>query len=255
MSQAIRMEQTKNDAPVVGSAAGSAARLLRLGPAMAVSEQQPQFQQVQPNEAKTHKFHTTRRYPIYYLSITKCGSTYMKNLFYALDHDAQHPDPDHIHDHGADLIRADFAPRWMVRRSAYAFTVLRKPSKRFLSLYFDKIYGDHPGNVPELGEEIAAEAGLDLAPGLDLAGHQRNTKRFIRWIAANIAHETDQPINPHWRPQMRRIATVQHMGLNFLTLEGLSWQLPVYLGSAVPELETAMARVRTRNPRKLPSPS
>lgn len=208
--------------------------------------------QVQPNEAKTHKFHTTRRFPIYYLSITKCGSTYMKNLFYALDHDAPHPDPEHIHDHGDDLVRADFVPRWMIRRSPYAFTILRRPASRFLSLYFDKIYGDHPGNFAELREELVQEAGLDLSPGLSVEGHQKNAAAFAEWIASNLAHETDQPVNPHWRPQMRRIGTVEHMRMNFLTLEGLDWQLPRFLGSAVPVLERAKALINTRNKAKYP---
>ena len=207
----------------------------------------PVAHEVTPNEDKTHKFHTTRRYPIYYLSITKCGSTYMKNLFYALDNDRAHPDPDHIHDHGADLVRADFAPRWMIRRAAHTFTVLRRPSGRFLSLYFDKIYGDHPGNFPELRDELVREAGLDLRRELDVDGHRRNAFRFIDWIEANLAHETDQPVNPHWRPQMRRIGTVQHMALKFLTLEGLDKQLPVFLGDMVPDLERVMALVKTRN--------
>jgi len=55
------------------------------------------------NEAKTHKFITTRRHPVYYMAITKCGSTFLKNLFYVLDHDELHPNPDYIHDHPQDL--------------------------------------------------------------------------------------------------------------------------------------------------------
>ena len=202
---------------------------------------------VQENDAKTHKFHTTRRYPIYYLAITKCGSTYLKNLFFALDHDRPHPRPEAIHDHADDLIRADFTPAWMIRRSPYAFTVLRRPAARFLSLYFDKIYGDHPGNFADLRHDIAADAGLDLTPGLDVRAHQVNAARLVDWLEKNIAHQTDIPVNPHWRPQMRRIATVEHLGLNFLTLDGLDWQLPAYLRGVVPGLEKTMAMVRTRN--------
>lgn len=224
--------------------------LFRLRPEDAIGP--TNHRNVQENPDKTHKFHTTRRYPIYYLAITKCGSTYMKNLFFALDNDGAHPDPNNIHEHASDLVRADFVPRWMIRRSAYSFTVLRNPVARFMSLYFDKIYGEHPGNFPDLRLDIAKEAGLDLSPGLSVEGHRTNALQFIEWLRLNIAHKTDLPVNPHWRPQMRRVKMVNHMALNFLTLEGLDWQLPIYLRGVVPEVQKAMSQIKTRNKASYP---
>lgn len=204
------------------------------------------------NPDKTHKFHTTRRYPIYYMSITKCGSTYLKNLFYYLDNDRLHDHPDHIHDHSGDLMRAGDTPAWMIRRSEHAFTVLRRPSSRFLSLYFDKIYGDHPQNFPDLRQEIAEEAGLDLSRALDVAAHRENCRRFIGWLEKNLTHDTDAPINPHWRPQMRRVGTVMHLAPSLLTLDGLDRQLPIFLDGVVPDLPRKMAAVKSRNPAPYP---
>lgn len=198
-------------------------------------------------DKRTRKFHTTRRFPIYYMSITKCGSTYLKNLFYALDHDNEHDAANNIHDHADDLIRATGLPFWMIRRSKYAFTVVRDPVSRFVSLYFDKIYGDGPQNFPELRQEIAGEAGLNLSRGLNAEEHRENCHRFLAWLGKNLAGDTDAAINPHWRPQSRRIATVADFRISFLTLDGLDWQLPAFLGPVVPDIAEKMARVRTRN--------
>lgn len=207
-----------------------------------------------PPDEKTHKFLTSRRYPIYCLTITKCGCTFLKNLFYALDHDKLHRRADFIHDHMDELVRADDVPGWMLRRSRYAFTVLRDPAHRFLSMYFDKIYGDGPQNFASLRHEIAAECGLDLSRRLSVDGHRENCARLIRWIAANLRQETDIPINAHWRPQIWRVETVAHLSIGTFTLDGLDWQLPQYLGGMIPDLAEKMALVRARNTTKYPVP-
>lgn len=205
-----------------------------------------------PNVEKTHRFLTTRRYPIYYMPITKCGSTYMKNLMYVLDHDAVHPAASSIHDHPGDLSRADKTPAWMIRRSGLAFSILRDPVRRFFSLYFDKIYGEGPQNFPELREEIAEDCGLDLTPGLDVAAHRANCFRLIGWIDDNLAGDTDLEINPHWRPQSVRVGAVAHLKIGFLTTDGLDRQLADYLGDAIPDIEDKMALVSARNETRYP---
>jgi len=202
---------------------------------------------VVPNEAGTHKFITTRRHPIYYMPITKCGSTFLKNLFYVLDHDAPHDDPEYIHDHSRDLIRADKTPAQLLSASKFAFTVLRKPVSRFMSLYFDKIHGTGPQNFPEIRLEIAKDCGLDLAQNLDAAGHRDNCEKLIDWLEKNLAGDTDIEVNPHWRPQSMRVGTVDHLAIELLTLDGLDWQLPLLLGDVVPELEQKMAQAKARN--------
>jgi len=199
------------------------------------------------NEAKTHKFITTRRHPVYYMAITKCGSTFLKNLFYVLDHDELHPNPDYIHDHPQDLIRADKTPPELIQSSEYAFTVLRKPSSRFMSLYFDKIYGEGPQNFPETRLEIADDCGLDLSRGLTAAQHHSNCEKLIGWIAKNLNGDTDLEVNPHWRPQTARTSTVTHLNIGYLTLDGLDWQLPLYLGEVIPDLVEKMATAKSRN--------
>ena len=206
------------------------------------------------NNDKTHKFLTTRRYPIYCLSITKCGCTFLKNLFYYLDNDRLHRRAAFIHDHPEDLTRAGDVPPWMIRKSRNVFTVLRRPSHRFLSMYFDKIHGTGPQNFSTLRHEIAAECGLDLRQNIDAAAHRDNCKKLIEWIARNLNDETDIPINAHWRPQSWRIETVEHFGLGTFTLDGLDWQLPAYFGDLIPDLQAKMAAVRARNVTPYPVP-
>ncbi len=207
----------------------------------------PEPPHVTPNADKTHKFLTTRRHPIYYMPITKCGSTFLKNLFYVLDRDAPHDSPDYIHDHPDDLLRADFAPGARLKASPYTFTVLRKPTSRFMSLYFDKIYGEGPQNFPEIREIIAQECGLDLSRGLDATAHRENCNRLIGWIGKNLSGDTELDVNPHWRPQHMRLGTVEHLSVELLTLDGLDWQLPHLLRDVVPDLDAKLAMARSRN--------
>lgn len=74
---------------------------------------------------------TLRRAPVYYLPNTKCGSTYLKNLFYYLDHSAEHASGIDIHSNADDLVRAQTGDEESIRQSPYAFAVLRDPVDRF----------------------------------------------------------------------------------------------------------------------------
>ncbi len=210
---------------------------------------------VVPNDENTHKLITTRRYPIYYLAITKCASTYMKNVFYAFDNDELHPDPSRIHDYPKDLERADRTPRWMIRRSPFMFAIVRDPTARFLSMYFDKIYGTGPQNFPQLRAKLAQSLGLDLTPGIDAHAHRQNCHRLIDWIARNLAHETEEPVNPHWRRQTSRIRAVDHMAPTFLPADGLDTALKRMLSPIIPNLDETLAMVRSRNKASYPVPA
>ena len=217
-----------------------------------VSSRRSTVETVLRTHHKTHKFLTTRRHPIYYMPITKCGSTFLKNLFYLLDHDVLHDNPDYIHDYNHDFIRADTTSPELLGASPFAFTVIRKPTSRFLSLYFDKIYGEGPQNFPDMRKEIASDCGLDLSQNISIKGHIENCKRLIGWIALNLKRETDIEINPHWRPQTTRIATVEHLNIDFLTLDGLDWQLPLYMGEVIPDLKAKMKAATSRNKTRYP---
>ncbi len=187
-----------------------------------------------------------RRADVYYLHIAKSGSTYLKNLFYYLDHGRMHPDGESIHG-TPELLRATPEEFEAIRNSRHAFAVIRDPVARFLSLYFDKIYGEGPRNFPDLRDYFTQKVGLDLSRDLDLAGHRRNCRLLIDWIGENLAGNTDQPVNFHWRRQARRLKRVEPLQLELLTLDGLDWQLPLLLEDTLPDIREAMAAVRARN--------
>jgi hypothetical protein len=198
-------------------------------------------------DARKRAFYTTRNYPIYYLSITKCGSTFLKNVFYALDHNHSHPDGEHVHDTERGLIRARDVPTEDILTSPYVFTVLRDPRERFLSFYFDKIYGDGPRNFPALRNRLKDEIGLNLVSGLTAAHHVDNCIRLAGWIDKNLKGATDEPINFHWRQQSARLRRVREFDIVPLTLDGLNWQLPEFLRPVIPDLAARMEAVTERN--------
>ncbi|MEL6236921.1 MAG: sulfotransferase family 2 domain-containing protein, partial [Pseudomonadota bacterium] len=187
---------------------------------------------------------TTRRYPIYYLPITKCGSTFLKSLFFALDHDQ--PPPAGIHDE-ARLLRAADLSAAFIAGSRFGFAVLRDPAERVVSFYLDKIARQGPGSFPDIRAVLERDAGLRFDPDAGVEAHRRNVQRFGAWLKANIAGKTDLPVNPHWRPQARRLRRAAPLELAHLTLDGLSWQLPMLLSPAVPGIADQMAKISARN--------
>lgn len=207
---------------------------------------------VVPNADNTQKFITTRRYPIYCLAITKCGSTFLKNLFYALDNDALHPDAERIHDYPHDLRRADKVPRWMIRRGGFAFAVMRNPIDRFLSFYFDKIHRDHPQNFSDLRVKLSNTVGIDLSPDIAADRHRANCMALINWIERNLARETAEAINPHWRPQVARLGKVDHLRPIVLRLDKLDAGLRTLFVNIIPDLDEKIALVRHRNKTSYP---
>ncbi|QPH52722.1 sulfotransferase family 2 domain-containing protein [Pontivivens ytuae] len=203
--------------------------------------------------------YTTRTYPIYYLSITKCGCTFLKSLFYALDFGEEHPDGIHLHRQEQGLIRADDIPPETVRTSPYAFVVLRDPVTRYVSFYLDKIWGDGPTNFPEIRDRLAEDGIVDLARDLDVEGHRANVMRLLEWTSRSLAGEPEEALVAggryhHWRAQTGRLRRARHFPLTHLTLEGLDWQLPLLLKPVIPDLAERMEIVKERNrsPRPVP---
>jgi hypothetical protein len=195
----------------------------------------------------TRVLFTTHRYPVYYLAITKCGCTFLKNLFWQLDHGEPHPDADNIHRYEDGIPRATDRSVEDIHASAHAFVVIRDPVDRFLSLYFDKIWGDGPQAFDALRLDLARSEGIALDRGLDAAGHRRNAKLLIDWLERNLRGETARPPNPHWRPQSQRLWHARRLKLRQLTLDGLDWQLPRLLGDIIPDIQARMDAVKARN--------
>ncbi|NOX39053.1 MAG: sulfotransferase family protein [Alphaproteobacteria bacterium] len=192
---------------------------------------------------------TTRRYPIFYLQITKCGCTYVRNLLYYLDHDAMHPKAARIHAHDEDFVKADLIPREIIKGAPGLFAVIRDPVDRFLSLYFDKIANQQNQFDAGMRRRVSKAAGLDLEHD-DLATHRENCLKTLAWFSRNLDTKNAGKPNPHWQRQSVRLARIEGLGARLLTLDGLSAQLAQTLGPVVPDFARKAAAVTTRNTSK-----
>lgn len=210
------------------------------------------FRKTGPKKSPAERMLTLDCAKVYYLPITKCGSTYLKNLFYYLDHANEHTAGDFIHANPQDLKRAKVGDLEAIKNSPFAFTVLRDPVDRFTSMYFDKIYGDGPQRFKKERLYLEKEIGLDLTRNLDVTMHRQNCNKLIVWVEKNLKHKTDRTTSFHWKRQSNRLKRVQELKLRHLTLDGLSAQLPVFLKQALPDIEEAMFVVKSINKSQKP---
>jgi len=195
---------------------------------------------------------STQKYPIYYLQITKCGCTYLRNLLYHMDHGTAHPAGSGVHNFNQDFVKADFIPAEMIIASPYVFSVVRDPVDRFLSLYFDKIANLKNEKDSAMRNRVVRSAGLELTPDMNLAAHRKNALLTIDWFRRNLRRAEKGKINPHWQRQQERLSRLDGLSPRLLTLDGLPWQLPALLAPLIPDIAAQMAAVRVRNASKKP---
>jgi hypothetical protein len=110
----------------------------------------------------TSRLFTSRRYPIHYLVIPKCGCTFIKNVLWHLENDASHGNALRIHDDDNYFQRADalgLTAEQIIMRE-HAFTVVRNPIDRFFSLYSDKVVGKGHARFVPLRKVLVDNHGL-----------------------------------------------------------------------------------------------
>lgn len=185
--------------------------------------------------------------PVFAATITKCGCTFVKNLFYLLNYGEVHPLGDGIHKDESALPRALPEELETVKNSPYTFITFRHPRDRFLSLYFEKIYGRGPQSFPALGEKLERNIGLNRDENISEDAHIKNTLRLADWIALNFADKTDEPIDFHWRRQANKFRRVRNLNLTPTTLDGLTGQLDALLSPGIPDIAEKMALITSRN--------
>jgi Sulfotransferase family len=185
---------------------------------------------------------------ILYLSIPKCGCTFIKNVLWFLVNKEFHSKPSRIHDDDSQFKRAiDFEMGLEeIRNSQLAFTVVRNPVDRFLSLYFDKVIGLGQKNYVPLARTLSERKGLDLAPST-LSDHRRNLEVMIDWIEENLTHEVDLRKEAHWTPQSYRFEIMNTFCLKLLTVDSLSVQLSMLLSTEVVGVESIIAAAETNS--------
>jgi hypothetical protein len=137
--------------------------------------------------------------------------------------------------------------------SPYSFVVIRDPVKRFMSLYFDKLYGmPRKSEKYSLGEYFINMGLIEPNIGGDAQKHRENCLRSITWIKLNLAGQTDQKPNWHWKPQRFRLNQIHPFRFNVLLLEDINYQLCKILTPLVPNIGKAMSEVSAQNISKKP---
>ncbi|GFE63941.1 sulfotransferase family 2 domain-containing protein [Litoreibacter roseus] len=190
-----------------------------------------------PALPKTQRLFTSRAYPIHYLVIPKCGCTFVKNLLWSLEHEKPYPDPKRIHDEDAGFLRAsalDLTPAQIEMRP-HAFTVIRNPVDRFLSLYFDKVIGPGHQNFVNLRGVLADDHDLDLTADSPDA-HRRNCHILIKWLEDNLNVPGKLENDAHWTPQHYRGNLMKTFNLKLLLLNDLNRHLTVLLQDILPDI-------------------
>lgn len=175
---------------------------------------------------------------IFYLFIPKCGCTYVKNVLWHIASGEPYANPLRIHDSDAlvprsDTVVEDYAS---IRREPLAFSVLRNPVDRFLSLYLDKVVGAGRSNFVPLFDTLVALGRIKPNP-TSLSDHHANLFSLVDWLEENLSGDKSFQRNAHWTPQSDRALVMRTFNLKILTVEKLSLGLHILLRDAVPEIE------------------
>ena len=197
-----------------------------------------------------------RDLPIRYLDIPKCGCTFIKNLFWRLDHGESYANPPRIHERTRDFARLDQFGLTVdeVCTEPYCFVVLRNPLDRFLSLYFDKVIGDGYRKFVPLRSTLRDNHSLNVDAKTP-QDHTRNCHILIDWIEANLSTGNEMGRDVHWTSQYARIRTIRSFDMKVLSLNGLDDSLTMLLSPILPDIKNTLGNLEryTTNSKEMKS--
>lgn len=177
----------------------------------------------------------------------KAGSTFLRNLFYVLEHGALYHDPLMIHNFEQQTTRSLTKHELAEHIS---FFVVRNPIDRFFSLYFDKIISPEPHNFSWAVARMKKDRVFHDGENLTLEQHRENSVSLAWFVKFRLnMHRVDE-VNPHWRPQIAVVRQALKFGLTPLLQENLSTQLLQIAGGRIEGLAEAIALVGQRNKSK-----
>lgn len=175
----------------------------------------------------------------------------MKNVLWAIQNGRNHPNPVRIHDDDKDFLRASDLDIDVqdIAREPTAFTVVRNPIDRLLSLYFDKVVGKGREHYVPLAHVLIEKRALDPLP-TSLSDHQHNIEILIDWLEENLSDGIDLRKDAHWTPQVYRKDVMQTFNLKMLTVDRLSHGLDALLGEEVQDAQTIIHRAEKNSSSK-----
>ncbi len=206
-----------------------------------------------PDRAIGESLRTASNYPVYYRIITKCGCTFALNVLFHLQYGHLSADPFRVHDQPPVIPLADTTSNTDITDSPYTFIIIRDPVKRFMSLYFDKLYGKpRKSEKFGLGDYFIENHLIDPDAGRDAQKHRDNCIRSIQWIRQNLKGATDQPKNYHWKPQHFKLKQIRRFKFHVLILEDIHFQLGKTLKPLIPNINAIMNAVSVPNQSQKP---
>lgn len=189
---------------------------------------------------------------IFYLPIAKSGSTFVKNVLWAIENGTQHPHPKLIHRNNEKFLRASESGATVedVRTSEAAFVVFRDPISRFLSLYFDKVVGDGANRFVPLRDHLIRKHHLKpLAESDD--DHRWNTRALAEFINLNLLENGGLRANPHWTPQSRRSSLIAAVDLKVVISDQMDEQLRFMLRPVLPNIDDVLSSAERNRSKKV----
>lgn len=191
---------------------------------------------------------STRNLPIRNLNVLKCGATRVRNVMYQLDNGHAYQQPNKIHADSDALARAsEFGLTHLdIAKEEHAFVIMRHPTSRFLSLYFDKVVGSGLGGFKRLNRQLAKQRDFD-ADADTVLGHFKNCIALAKVLERGMSDAQYLPPNGHWAMQTTRLGVIKDCRLKVLLLEKLDAQMAILLRDIVPNIDAQLTSMKGKN--------
>jgi hypothetical protein len=172
----------------------------------------------------------------------------VRNVIYQFDHGRAYPHPNKIHGDQDALARVSDLSLTCedIAKEEHAFFIMRHPTRRFLSLYFDKIIGQGTGRFDHIKRLLANANTFDVNAN-SVHGHLENCYILAGILKQGMQDADYLPPNPHWAMQTARIPIIKKCRLKVLLLENFDAQLIALLRDIIPDVAEVLNRMRGRN--------
>ena len=174
----------------------------------------------------------------------KSGCTLLKNLFFKLATGESYPNPVEVHSDKEACARISFRPKKHRIDPENAFVVVRDPTARILSFYWDKVHSRGPYSMPRLRRKLGGYAGrvhdgfqgFSDKQAVTLDEHRETFAIMLDAIELAFAEEDGTIVNDHFALQSQMIFDGRAQGLPKVALEDLPHGIPPAITKRLPEL-------------------